>query len=651
LETTIDHQSSLPFVSKYSYWSSLLSQMKQKEVIFGTLIGLGALFGLGLLYKYYKKPKKEIPEKKKTSELTGDSTQEKNEEKILKSLTNDDLANIMQLLIRKKLNQSFDEELLKKYEKFPNFDSELMILVLNTREYSFTKYLNNRMESGIFNGEATLNVFYQLGSLKNESPEMESIHFHYFKLCIPLILEEIKKKPINGMMAFALSTLMIFNNVEHTKFVFDFCYKLVIENMNQMSLENNVWGFIICIIQNLEVDKKNILVKAIVNQNFPFNSNWLNFYRHTVYELNFEQMLYLVSTIVKNKELLKDEESLFIILSFIQHKMDITNQLKKLFKTLYPFKKVYYYTFDNILEPETYEDATLMIPYIKEMISRIDLSDRETMLSKDQELEFNQGAALNLSSKMMNLLQDNSDILKIVDFGYFLLNLFKSESFVESLSPNLMNHILAYYPAFSKLGDSEAFKTALLVSMKKLSKSDPRETNSRIVFMGAIMGTFQFSEISLTFDELRDYILMTIKLLKNSTDEEIQNVNLLTAGIFVFNSVNDSIIGNFMTEIGEIINICASQMGKFVGMTYDATWMICSFTEKLKNRVWPWREVIFKKCLRVLKKNKWSNDEHILTHTLSILSYFIDFFEEQIENLVSTPGFLDLILHFSIVYL
>jgi hypothetical protein len=166
--------------------------------------------------------------------------------------------------------------------------------------------------------------------------------------------------------------MLTLKNQELTKFAFDFIYNVVIENMNHMTLENHVWKILAYLIQNSDKKKQNNLVKSFVDWDFAFDSNWLNFYCQILEFMSHEQILHLISILLKNKELLKDEVSVFDFLRIIRSKMDTTPQLKKLFKTLYPFEKVYTRFNYDLLEPDTFEDALLMIPKIKELLLSLD---------------------------------------------------------------------------------------------------------------------------------------------------------------------------------------------------------------------------------------------------------------------------------------
>jgi hypothetical protein len=138
---------------------------------------------------------------------------------------------------------------------------------------------------------------------------------------------------------------------------------------------------------------------------------------------------------------------------------------------------------------------------------------------------------------------------------------------------------------------------------------------------------------------------MTIKLLKDSTEQEKPRVNMLP---FIFEYHQD-LIDNFMPEIGNILNLCIPEMGMIVGEGVDSILTVYNLADVLKNRVWPWKETIFNHCHKILIKNKLGDDETMLTNSLCTISILIDLFEEKMENLVSSPGFIDLILHFLFV--
>jgi hypothetical protein len=625
--------------------------MKHKEVIVGTLIGLGALFGLGLIYKYYKKKPKSYEEKKeKVSEEKLESEQKIIQDDFtVKSDDHEAISKVMHLIMRKYKNLSYDKELLQKYENLPNFDSDLLVkMVSSTGEDCFIKHLNQRLTSGIFNGEVKYEDLVFLILVDSKNPEMESIYYHYFKMCIPIFLEEIKTKKITGLISYALGCVMILKNKEYSTFAFEFVYKFVMENMDRMRLDEKVWGMFSLLTKQSEGKKRNDLVQAILDQGFPFDSSFVNFIIHDSELLNDDHLLQVISFIVDNKEFIEDDEANIEILFRIHSKIDITSQLKKLFKTLYLFKTMYLPKYCSLLVPETFEDATLMIPNIKKLLpSFVEMEDKS-----DNQMELfkiNQIIGEKLSSTIFSLVDENTDMKPTVDFGMFLLKFLKDGNLEKSLKICFMNQVNIYVLSFFELEKLDQINKMIQVAVRELLDSDPQE-EFRFIYLDTIISIFQNIgpvKISMTREEVKNYLLMTIKLMKDSSDEEKRRVNLLP-GLFDLISIEKSIIDDLMKEIGEILNICIPTMGSIGDDSIDTTWTISSLAGTLKNRLWPWKETIFRQCHRVLKKIKLEWVE-TLTNALTTIYFLLNFFEKKMENLLSTPGFLDLILQFSMV--
>jgi hypothetical protein len=354
----------------------------------------------------------------------------------------------------------------------------------------------------------------------------------------------------------------------------------------------------------------------------PFSGKtckWLYFYYQILEYMSHEQILHLIS-ILKNKELLKDEVSVSDFLRYIRSKMkmDITPQLKKLFKTLYLFEKFYTRFYYDLLEPDTFEDAILMIPKIKELLLSLDF---------DGDTNVNQLIGVNLSAKIFSLISEDTDLSLTVEYTDFLLTVLKSGSLMKSLRSILIQLIQIHFHKLVEFENFKAIKTMLLVSIRELFESNLQDTNRNIYLEAILSSLGVYEKISLSSKELKDYISMTIKLLKDSTEQEKPRVNMLP---FIFEYHQD-LIDNFMPEIGEILNLCIPEMGMIVGEGVDSILTVYNLANVLKNKVWPWKETIFNHCHKILIKNKLGDDETILTNSLSTISILIDLFEEKME--------------------
>jgi hypothetical protein len=208
--------------------------MNKKEIIVGALVGLGTLFGLGLLYKFYKKKTPTIETKKETEPATLEIKKEIDYKKILIAII--DIGNSLY----ENFNQKEFSKLVEKYESIHGFDSEvLMHLILTSGDIpEFLSYFNKRLSSGQFSGEVRLKDFNILLKLENENPLIQSILFHYFKLCSTLFVKEFESKKVTNNIAYALGIMISLENNEFSEFCLDFVYNLVLKNLNSFSLDS-----------------------------------------------------------------------------------------------------------------------------------------------------------------------------------------------------------------------------------------------------------------------------------------------------------------------------------------------------------------------------------------------------------------------------
>jgi hypothetical protein len=115
---------------------------------------------------------------------------------------------------------------------------------------------------------------------------------------------------------------------------------------------------------------------------------------------------------------------------------------------------------------------------------------------------------------------------------------------------------------------------------------------------------------------------------------------------------NEAIVRRKSTEISPIMNLLVKEMGNRIHLdeNVDSMLAIGALFELLKKDAFPWFEILMTKLMYLLKKElKSTNNQQ--GYILMCLSFMMLNFPDFMVNYIDFPGFLDLILKYSLVIL
>jgi hypothetical protein len=136
------------------------------------------------------------------------------------------------------------------------------------------------------------------------------------------------------------------------------------------------------------------------------------------------------------------------------------------------------------------------------------------------------------------------------------------------------------------------------------------------------------------------------RLLEEKNEEKLNFVYNLVSKMNIFEDFRDHMELNF------IIDLLIEQMGTRLNSQelLDSSWVLLVIEENLKRDIFPWADKIMTKSINILKHEQKSNNEQIVYFLISI-SFLTVEFPNFVMKYLESPGFLDLILKFSLVCL
>jgi hypothetical protein len=136
------------------------------------------------------------------------------------------------------------------------------------------------------------------------------------------------------------------------------------------------------------------------------------------------------------------------------------------------------------------------------------------------------------------------------------------------------------------------------------------------------------------------------QLLEEKKEEKLNFVYNLVSKMNIFEDFRGHMELNF------IIDLLIEQMGTRLNLQecLDSIWVLVMIEENLKRDIFPWANKIMTKTINILKREQKSNHEQITFFLMSI-SFMATEFPTLMMKYLESPGFLDLILKFSLVCL
>jgi hypothetical protein len=101
-----------------------------------------------------------------------------------------------------------------------------------------------------------------------------------------------------------------------------------------------------------------------------------------------------------------------------------------------------------------------------------------------------------------------------------------------------------------------------------------------------------------------------------------------------------------MDSITSIVNTMTKHLGKTFEVPIENRKYLLNFMVILRNNICPWMNAIFRQTHQILKKK--SNETHDYFFVIWMVIQLVDSFGESMETNISSPGFLDLIFHYTL---
>jgi hypothetical protein len=229
-------------------------------------------------------------------------------------------------------------------------------------------------------------------------------------------------------------------------------------------------------------------------------------------------------------------------------------------------------------------------------------------------------------------------ILKYKDFKPMP---FYNHSFLLKHFPIFMDHIINTY-------DGKLVKIILDEAVKNLNSTDFEDIS---VCFSIIFSIFDRVPLMTNWKDLlplSDFFNVLKQMLEQENGEILPVLYNIITGLVFFDK-DPSLLN--LKEIGPIINLLVKQIGNFENQaSIDSSWALSVLCAIMKNDIYPWIDSIFKKCISVLNKNKKNNFQN-LGMVLVTIAHFVTNYRKETEKFVDSPGFYDLILHYSLVIL
>jgi hypothetical protein len=198
---------------------------------------------------------------------------------------------------------------------------------------------------------------------------------------------------------------------------------------------------------------------------------------------------------------------------------------------------------------------------------------------------------------------------------------------------------------FAEQENEETLKLMYRVCLKMLNYP---ETNYFLVFgecMYRVLGTLPKLK---NFEGLegKKFLIQMKQLLEENNEEKIQIAYKLLLHIQIFKDCCDH-----MKEFGSVINLIIDQMGNRLNLqdSKDSCCVILFINEMLEKDIFPWFDKLMTKIISILKREQNSTFPQ-LSYLLLTLSDLTNQFPSFMEKYIESPGFLDLILKYSLVY-
>jgi hypothetical protein len=148
--------------------------------------------------------------------------------------------------------------------------------------------------------------------------------------------------------------------------------------------------------------------------------------------------------------------------------------------------------------------------------------------------------------------------------------------------------------------------------------------------------SFDFSNF---FKEFKELILI-------NDEGKLSLVYLMSALVGGFVQT-PSKVDKYLVFTTPIINTMIKHLGKNFEIPMDNKKALLTFMVVMRNDIHPWMNTIFLQCHQILKKQKFTEMDDDSYFVIWMIIQLVDVFGDSMETNIASPGFIDLILHYS----
>jgi hypothetical protein len=136
-------------------------------------------------------------------------------------------------------------------------------------------------------------------------------------------------------------------------------------------------------------------------------------------------------------------------------------------------------------------------------------------------------------------------------------------------------------------------------------------------------------------------------LMKENDQQKLNSIYNLVSMIKVF---EDKWMIDCPHESSQMINLLIQHMGDNLKSleTLDSSWALFMIFDLFEKEFYPWFDVMMTNSIKILKREKNSLNSQLIC-SIILMNYMLETFPDLSGKYIESPGFLDLILHYSIV--
>jgi hypothetical protein len=477
-------------------------------------------------------------------------------------------------------------------------------------------------------------------------PSNRIVYFFEIESLGDLLKAEYKKFPDTILKLFPLLPSPFFKG---NPFFDEFIQEVLIETLNECKLNDEMLVMIDFVISLSSKKVSDELIQCLVENKHEINSSSLSYFTLIKERLSEDQSLFIVKKIEKMKESMLniDQDALSKFLSI--------NSSKKFVEVVYRFLLL-------ILNSRMFP-YLIMFPdaighYILSFLNR---------LSTEQ--------FISLIPKIESKFSENNEISRYL--GVLILDCFVISGFVEDLSLFTETKILSFaldilenqsFPNFSQYSnillirffsyfisyftETQNEKALTLLYQKSFEFLNSKDTYHFELAASCLFQILESHSIVKDFKPLpggKEFLLRMKQLLEENQEEKL---NLIYHLISVTKAFGENIFVENPTEISPIMNLLVKEMGNRLHLdeNEDSVLAIGALFQLLKKDAYPWFEILMTKLKYLLKKElKSTNIQQV--YIILCLIFMVLNFPDFMVNYIDSPGFLDLILKYSLVIL